>query len=433
MINTYGNRNVSMILENMRRLMNEDDASSNSTEIDIKDAIPVMVKGEGKLNVIVEIGIPSYSVAQGFSRESPTCKSITIYPSDEDWSSQTLFSLDNHKSLEISYTCKLSFEAGSRDNVSKDKEIFGDFKDRLTQIDGWLEGVRGLDDKTIKSMENDMFHDRDLKDAIKNMVLSKYDEYFNNNFQDEAEQIENDIQSRFQDKIENKNAQINNDYLNRIDSFTGWSDLIGAPAGIVQEYIKRLNDKIGSIASHTPTGEIDDLTNATPESGELTIKISGNMLIGNLYCSSYDNQISGIEALKIISAKIEQASSKEENIIEITNENLNEASFSVYLNVYKGEDGQFSTSEEKIPCHVKIEDNILSKDDHRIYHVVDVNILWNDPERTNFRPALESCGILTNMPPKNYGKPRNMPGHSNGLGNRDWADDDDPFDVLRHD
>ena len=57
MINTYGNRNVSMILENMRRLMNEDDASSNSTEIDIKDAIPVMVAGEGKLNVIVEIGM----------------------------------------------------------------------------------------------------------------------------------------------------------------------------------------------------------------------------------------------------------------------------------------------------------------------------------------------------------------------------------------
>ena len=46
MINNYGNRNVSMILENMRRLMNEDDASSNSTEIDIKNAIPVMVKGE---------------------------------------------------------------------------------------------------------------------------------------------------------------------------------------------------------------------------------------------------------------------------------------------------------------------------------------------------------------------------------------------------
>ena len=112
---------------------------------------------------------------------------------------------------------------------------------------------------------------------------------------------------------------------------------------------------------------------------------------------------------------------------------MNEASFSVYLNVYKGEDGQFSTSEEKIPCHVKIEDNILSKDDHRIYHVVDVNILWNDPERTNFRPALESCGILTNMPPKNNGKPRNMPCHSNGLGNRDWDDDDDPFDILRHD
>ena len=351
MINTYGNRNVSMILENMRRLMNEDDASSNSTEIDIKDAIPVMVKGEGKLNVIVEIGIPSYSVAQGFSRESPTCKSITIYPSDEDWSSQTLFSLDNHKSLEISYTCKLSFEAGSRDNVSKDKEIFGDFKDRLTQIDGWLEGVRGLDDKTIKSMENDMFHDRDLKDAIKNMVLSKYDEYFNNNFQDEAEQIENDIQSRFQDKIENKNAQINDDFRNRIKinnanvakNIDKWEDIgTGEFSGEIEKAFRnKVKERAKEIYKNTPAAQIENEYNGL-------IKISGRMLIQKLFFD-VQGRLDMIKYFKIVSYSIEQVSNKGENIITIDNENFNEASFVIYVCV----DGK-NVEEANIPYYVEI-------------------------------------------------------------------------------
>lgn len=335
MINNYGNRNVSMILENMRRLMNEDDASSNSTEIDIKDAIPVMVKGEGKLNVVIEIRIPSLNSNGNFdTNEHPFIKSIDIYPSDEEWTKQTIINSEDYKSIEISYTCELTIYDAQKDNELKDKEIFKSLN--VIYIDGGEDDMPNMDENKIESIRMALWNNKSMQGDIIAMIISKYNDFFINNFNDEMNIIKQDIHDDFRNRIKINNANV----AKNIDK---WEDIgTGEFSGEIEKAFRnKVKERAKEIYKNTPAAQIENEYNGL-------IKISGRMLIQKLFFD-VQGRLDMIKYFKIVSYSIEQVSNKGENIITIDNENFNEASFVIYVCV----DGK-DVEEANIPYYVEI-------------------------------------------------------------------------------
>lgn len=335
MINNYGNRNVSMILENMRRLMNEDDASSNSTEIDIKDAIPVMVKGEGKLNVVIEIRIPSLNSNGNFdTNEHPFIKSIDIYPSDEEWTKQTIINSEDYKSIEISYTCELTIYDAKKDNALKDKEIFKSLN--FIYIDGGEDDMPNMDENKIDSIRMALGKNTSMQEDIIAMIRSKYNDFFINNFNDEMNIINQDINDDFCNRIKINNANV----AKNIDK---WEDIgTGEFSGEIEKAFRnKVKERAKEIYKNTPAAQIENEYNGL-------IKISGRMLIQKLFFD-VQGRLDMIKYFKIVSYSIEQVSNKGENIITIDNENFNEASFVIYVCV----DGK-NVEEANIPYYVEI-------------------------------------------------------------------------------
>lgn len=335
MINNYGNRNVSMILENMRRLMNEDDASSNSTEIDIKDAIPVMVKGEGKLNVVIEIRIPSLNSNGNFdTNEHPFIKSIDIYPSDEEWTKQTIINSEDYKSIEISYTCELTIYDAKKDNALKDKEIFKSLN--FIYIDGGEDDMPNMDENKIDSIRMALGKNTSMQEDIIAMIRSKYNDFFINNFNDEMNIINQDINDDFRNRIKINNANV----AKNIDK---WEDIgTGEFSGEIEKAFRnKVKERAKEIYKNTPAAQIENEYNGL-------IKISGRMLIQKLFFD-VQGRLNMIKYFKIVSYSIEQVSNKGENIITIDNENFNEASFVIYVCV----DGK-NVEEANIPYYVEI-------------------------------------------------------------------------------
>jgi hypothetical protein len=335
MINNYGNRNVSMILENMRRLMNEDDASSNSTEIDIKDAIPVMVKGEGKLNVVIEIRIPSLNSNGNFdTNEHPFIKSIDIYPSDEEWTKQTIINSEDYKSIEISYTCELTIYDAKKDNALKDKEIFKSLN--FIYIDGGEDDMPNMDENKIDSIRMALGKNTSMQEDIIAMIRSKYNDFFINNFNDEMNIINQDINDDFRNRIKINNANV----AKNIDK---WEDIgTGEFSGEIEKAFRnKVKERAKEIYKNTPAAQIENEYNGL-------IKISGRMLIQKLFFD-VQGRLDMIKYFKIVSYSIEQVSNKGENIITIDNENFNEASFVIYVCV----DGK-NVEEANIPYYVEI-------------------------------------------------------------------------------
>ena len=335
MINNYGNRNVSMILENMRRLMNEDDASSNSTEIDIKDAIPVMVKGEGKLNVVIEIRIPSLNSNGNFdTNEHPFIKSIDIYPSDEEWTKQTIINSEDYKSIEISYTCELTIYDAKKDNALKDKEIFKSLN--FIYIDGGEDDMPNMDENKIDSIRMALGKNTSMQEDIIAMIRSKYNDFFINNFNDEMNIINQDINDDFRNRIKINNANV----AKNIDK---WEDIgTGEFSGEIEKAFRnKVKERAKEIYKNTPAAQIENEYNGL-------IKISGRMLIQKLFFD-VQGRLDMIKYFKIVSYSIEQVSNKGENIITIDNENFNEASFIIYVCV----DGK-NVEEANIPYYVEI-------------------------------------------------------------------------------
>ena len=335
MINNYGNRNVSMILENMRRLMNEDDASSNSTEIDIKDAIPVMVKGEGKLNVVIEIRIPSLNSNGNFdTNEHPFIKSIDIYPSDEEWTKQTIINSEDYKSIEISYTCELTIYDAQKDNELKDKEIFKSLN--VIYIDGGEDDMPNMDENKIESIRMALWNNKSMQGDIIAMIISKYNDFFINNFNDEMNIIKQDIHDDFRNRIKINNANV----AKNIDK---WEDIgTGEFSGEIEKAFRnKVKERAKEIYKNTPAAQIENEYNGL-------IKISGRMLIQKLFFD-VQGRLDMIKYFKIVSYSIEQVSNKGENIITIDNENFNEASFVIYVCV----DGK-NVEEANIPYYVEI-------------------------------------------------------------------------------